>query len=136
MRIKFLKFEYEVTDKEIDKMFNEYVKNGGLEKYDKYVNQLPTSVFKDNLDLIFNYFINHLIYTSSFSVIACILIRSFLLSYQIGSANILLFLVDIILVISTILFFGYVLGWLLYFIVSFIFFIPSIFKKIKVLFHK
>lgn len=136
MRIKFLKFEYEMTEKEIDKMFEKYVEDGGLEKYDKYVSRLPTYFIKENIDLIFNYFINHLIYTSSFSVIACILIRSFLPSYQIGRANILLFLVDIILVISTILFSGYVLGWFLYFIVSFIFLFHLLLKKIKALFHK
>lgn len=113
MRIKFLKFEYEVTDKEIDKMFKEYVKNGGTCKYDEYINALPTTLIKANIrELIKLFLINSICIFLPIGTVAYFL-RIFLSLYPMNNYGIVFPVLDTVLIISLIVSLGWIVGTVL-----------------------
>ncbi len=114
MRIKFLKFEYEVTDKEIDKMFKEYVKNGGTCKYNEYINALPTTLIKTNIrELTKLFLINSICIFLPIGTVAYFL-RDFLSLYPMNNYGIVFPILDTVLIISIIVSLGWIVGIVLF----------------------
>lgn len=56
MKVKFSKFEYELSENEMNKMFEEHVKNGGENNYEKYIYELPTRLIEKSFKKIYLFF--------------------------------------------------------------------------------
>ena len=128
MRIKFLKFECEVTESETNKMFEEYVKNGGENNYEKYIYELPTKLIEKSFEKIYSLFLRNFYFLSILILSLSMLLRS-ILSFYTGVGNDLLlplldtFIVFTILILS--------IFSILYGTVKIVFFIIKLIKCVR-----
>ena len=133
MRIKFLKFECEVTENEINKMFEEYVKNGGENNYEKYIYELPTRLMEKMFGNIYSFFLRNFYFLSILVLILSMLLRIILSFYTGIGNNLLLPLLDTFIVFTILIL---SIFSVLYGTVKIIFFMIKLIKRIRTYWKK